>query len=270
MPELPEVESIARRLAPELIGKRIEDFVCLWARQAEPDPAYVAAHCVGRDILRVWRRGKYFLLSLSDASLLAVHLRMSGRLLVLEAGNREEPGAHTRAFWRFSDGSRLLFDDARKFGRIAWLRTPDPLEAKLGPEPLAEDFTPARLGECLGKGGRGLKATLLDQSRIAGLGNIYTDEALYRARLHPLRRASSLSRAELSRLHRAIREVLELGLSHNGTSIDWIYPEGRMQDYLLVYGRGGQPCAKCGRDLVSAVAAGRGSTFCAHCQKERP
>ena len=268
MPELPEVESIARRLAPDLLGKRITRFVCLWARQAQPDPETLARRLTGRRIARVWRRGKYLLCTLDDESSLLIHLRMSGRLLFLPGESPQEPGPHTRAFWVFADGSRLFFDDARKFGRLAWLPDLAPLEARLGPEPLAEGFSAARLGDCLGHGGGGLKAALLNQARLAGMGNIYSDEALYRARLHPRRRVGSLTKGELRRLHEAIRTVLELGLLHNGTSIDWIYPEGRMQDHLLVYGRKGEPCLGCGRPLSHATVAGRGSTFCPHCQKE--
>jgi len=163
-------------------------------------------------------------------------------------------------------GRTLLFCDARKFGRLLHAVEPAAALAHLGPEPLARDFSAARLHVMLSARRRMLKPLLMDQTFLAGLGNIYTDEALFRARLHPERSAASLHRAEAARLHRAIRAVLRRGIAENGTSLDWIYPGGRMQDYLEVYGRAGRPCPACGRPIERILVGQRSTHLCPACQ----
>lgn len=286
MPELPEVESVVRTLRPNLVGKRIEEFESLWPRQVLPDPALVRAALIGREVLDVTRRGKFIAWRLPDGYLL-IHLRMSGRLEWNHADGAKR-AAHVRAAWRFShvqDGraagrqslhanavpaaraDELWFLDARKFGRIRWVRDLSELDAELGVEPLSAEFTAARLADVLQARQRAIKPLLLDQSLIAGLGNIYVDEALFRAGIHPLARANRLRGERIDRLRTAIRAVLREAIRRNGTSIDWIYPDGTMQNHLRVYGRGDEPCATCGTAIRRIVVGQRGTHFCSMCQR---
>ncbi len=219
---------------------------------------------VGRTVTQLSRRAKFVVFDLNDGGHLLLHLRMSGRLEWAD-----EPGfrpQHVRAHWDLDDGRRLLFCDARKFGRIVYTRDLAAATAPLGPEPLAREFTPRALGQILRRRRRQLKPLLLDQTAIAGLGNIYTDEALYAAGLHPLTRADTLSDAQVRRLHGAIRRVLRLAIRHKGTTFDWVYPEGRMQRWLRVYGRTGEPCRGCGTPIVALRVGQRGTHVCPRCQ----
>jgi formamidopyrimidine-DNA glycosylase len=264
MPELPEVETIARGLRPELVGRRILRLEARWPKALRPDPATVTAGCEGRRVRAVGRRGKHLLLGLEGGAHLIVHLRMSGRLEWFGPG-RPEP-RHARTVWHLDDGRSLAMDDARKFGTITWSEDPGATLAKLGPEPLEEGFTPARFVAMLAPRRRALKPLLLDQHFLAGLGNIYVDESLHRAGLHPLTPADSVSRARVEALHGHIQQVLREAIDSCGTSIDWIYPQGRMQDYLRVYGRAGEPCPACDAPIERLVVAQRGSWFCPRCQ----
>ncbi len=267
MPELPEVETIVRRFAPLVTGRRIRSFTATWPRQISPSIPTVRKQVIGRRIASLTRRGKHILARLDDGTGLIWHLKMSGRF-EWAATCPDEPG-HVRMRLGLSGGHDLLFCDARKFGRL--LHAPDPAVAlaHLGPEPLADDFTGARLHAMLGGRKRRLKPLLLDQSFLAGLGNIYTDESLFAARLHPLRRSDTLSAAEARRLHRAIRATLRRGIEHNGTSLDWIYPGGRMQDYLKVYGRAGQACPRCSGPIERVLVGQRSTHLCPACQRTR-
>lgn len=265
MPELPEVETVVRSLRPRLCGRRIVAFASSWPRQVQPSPAALRRAALGRTIERVERRGKYIVLALDDASALLWHLKMSGRF-EWDADCAAER-AHVRARLELSDGQRLLFCDARKFGRISHVSDPAAALAHLGPEPLERGFSARRLGRLLAGRRRALKALLLDQGFVAGLGNIYSDEALHRARLHPLRRADGLAAAEVRRLHRAVRAVLRQGIALCGTSLDWVYPGGRMQTRLRVYGRGGRACARCGAAIARIRVAQRSTHFCPGCQR---
>jgi formamidopyrimidine-DNA glycosylase len=203
-------------------------------------------------------------MGLDDGAHLLVHLRMSGRFEWLV--DHEPAPRHVRSTWEFDDGSRLLFCDARKFGRVTYTRDLDAETAGLGPEPLNRGFTAGVLGDLLRRRKRQLKPLLLDQTVIAGLGNIYTDEALFRAGLHPARRSDGLSDEQVRRLHAAIRQVLRLAIRNHGTSIDWIYPGGWMQERLLVYGRTGESCRTCGTPIVALRVAQRGTHVCPRCQ----
>ena len=264
MPELPEVETIARSLRPLLTGRTILSVDLRWKRTlATPSPAAFRQRIAGQRIESVSRRAKFLDLQLSQGHLL-FHLRMSGDLQVVPGVH--PPATHDRLILQLSDAASLVFSDARKFGRV-WL-VQDPLEVlgKLGPEPLSPDFTPAWLYAALQQRRRQLKPLLLDQSFLAGLGNIYTDEALHLARLHPLCSSDAVSREQAQALWQAIREVLEQGIRRNGASIDWVYRGGDFQNHFRAYGRTGQPCPVCGAPIERISVGQRGTHFCPVCQ----
>ncbi len=264
MPELPEVETIARNLRPDLVGRRITALEARWPKSLRPSHDAVEQACVGRTVLSVGRRGKHLLWELDDGGWLIIHLRMSGRFAWVEPGDEAPP--HARTLWRLEGGRTLAMEDARKFGTVT--SSPDPVGTlwQLGPEPLEARFTPALFGAMLGARRRALKPLLLDQHFLAGLGNIYVDESLHRAGLHPLSPASSLDAVAVERLHGHIQQVLREAIDSCGTSIDWIYPDGRMQDYLRVYGRAGEPCPACATPIERTVVAQRGTWLCPACQ----
>jgi formamidopyrimidine-DNA glycosylase len=268
LPELPEVEIIARELNRWIVGRTIRRFHASWERQIKPSITVVQSALQGATITQVTRRGKWIVFHIcrrtATAQVLLIHLRMSGRI-VRESASSDVP-EHVRALWEFDRGGRLLFCDARKFGRIELIPTIDVLDQKLGLEPLGPAFTVPALRALVAKSGRRLKTFLLDQTRIAGLGNIYTDEALFRARLHPLDRANRLGATAVRSLHRAIVCVLREAIQNNGTSFDWVYPGGRMQHSLRVYGHEGQPCRRCKTPIVYFRVAQRGTHICPRCQ----
>ncbi|MDX1378192.1 MAG: bifunctional DNA-formamidopyrimidine glycosylase/DNA-(apurinic or apyrimidinic site) lyase, partial [Anaerolineales bacterium] len=244
MPELPEVETIARKLAPQLIGKTIKEADLRWARTlAIPSSRKFREQIRGQKIKDVTRRAKYFILQLSDYQLL-VHLRMSGDLYVRNGKMKAEK--HDRLIIKISGNKSLVFNDTRKFGRVWLTANPDKILGKLGPEPLGRGFTPKWLYESLHKRRRQLKPLLLDQTFLAGLGNIYTDEALHIAKLHPLSASDSVLPEQAEALHEAIRKVLREGIRRGGASIDWIYRGGEYQNHFRVYDREGEPCSVCG------------------------
>jgi formamidopyrimidine-DNA glycosylase len=265
MPELPEVETIVRNCRPHLEGRRILRFKSHWSKNTAPRAATVARALRGRRIVQVTRRAKFIVFHLDDGACLLIHLRMSGRLEWRDARNGNQK--HVRAAWDLDNGRRLLFCDARKFGRIRYTRDLATATCGLGPEPLERGFTPARFGDLLAARRRQLKPLLLDQSVIAGLGNIYTDEALFRAGLHPATPSHRLDPEHVRRLHRGIRDVLRLAIRNHGTTIDWIYPGGWMQRRLNVYGRTGQPCRACGTPIVALRIGQRGTHICPQCQE---
>jgi formamidopyrimidine-DNA glycosylase len=267
MPELPEVETIVRNYGPLVCGRRVVAFASRCKKNCAPSAAAVRRGVVGRRIAKVTRRAKYIVMHLDDGAFLLVHLRMSGRFAW--AADHARTPSHVRAVWEFERGDRLLFCDSRKFGRITLTRDLAGATAGLGVEPLEERFTAAVLGGELRRRSRRIKPLLLDQSIVAGLGNIYADEALHRARVHPERPSDSLDRLEIARLHRSIRAVLREGIRKNGTTIDWIYPGGNMQQSLRVYGRTGEPCRRCGAPIVALRVAQRGTHICPACQKAR-
>ncbi|GAC1449581.1 MAG: bifunctional DNA-formamidopyrimidine glycosylase/DNA-(apurinic or apyrimidinic site) lyase [Ktedonobacterales bacterium] len=270
MPELPEVEYVARQLRHALIGRTITAVQVLWPRAvANVDLSEFAARIVGQRISGVGRRAKYLLVELSGGDVLVVHRRMSGNLILARP---DEDVAYTRASFGLDDGRRLVFTDPRKFGRLAIVAADElpALLGALGPEPLEEAFTPAALAVRLAGRARAINAVLLDQTAMAGLGNIYTDEALFRAGIHPLRPAASLVAAEVAALHAGIRGALLMGIEHGGTTFGRhrdIYNEaGTNLDHLDVYRRAGQPCHHCGAAIERIVVAQRGTHFCPRCQ----
>jgi formamidopyrimidine-DNA glycosylase len=259
VPELPEVETVVRTLAPHLAGRRIISAGFTSKFVTPGDRRKLAARFAGRTIVGVRRRGKFIIIAL-DQGVFTVHLGMTGKLLMDGA-----TGEHTHGVFHLDRGV-LLYDDPRQFGRIEWNAV---RVAKLGPEPLEiglEEFS-ARLRSRKTK----VKPLLLNQTFLAGLGNIYVDEALFIAGIHPLATASRLSAPRAARLHQAIRDVLTLAIEHKGSSIsDYVDAEGRRGDFQLlhrVYGREGEPCANCGRPIRKTVVAQRGTHFCGKCQK---
>ena len=272
MPELPEVETIRRHLEPRLVGRTLERMEVLDGRWCEPAaPGELEDAVGGRRIAAVARRGKYLVLELEDEVFLVMHLRMTGNLLL--AASHEEP-RFTRVRMHLDSGDQVVFADARRFGTGVVLLGADARDdyfaARLGVEPLGEDFTPEAL-RALARGRRtSVKAFLLTQERIAGVGNIYADEALWRARIHPLRPVGSLRRPQVELLHAAVVETLEAGIDARGATIDdYRNPdgaEGSFQDRFVVYGRDGEPCLRCGTPIRKLRVAQRGTHFCPRCQ----
>ncbi len=272
MPELPEVETLARELRDVLVGRSIIGVEVRWPRTvAAPDPETFARRLAGRRVLEVRRRGKWLLLGLDGGEWLLMHLRMSGRLAVEDAEAPED--AHTRVVFHLEDGRRLRFSDPRKFGRMVLTACPEDWLGDLGPEPLDTGLTPERLAGMLRGRRVRLKPLLANQRFLAGLGNIYADEVLWRACLHPLRRADTLLPDEVARLHGAIREVLEEAVARRGTTLAdrrYVLPDGRPGEFavhLAVYGREGTPCPRCGASIVRTRIGGRGAHFCPQCQQ---
>jgi formamidopyrimidine-DNA glycosylase len=270
MPELPEVETIRAQLAPRLEGRTLTRAEILDPRLTRPyDLFEVAEELEGDTVVGVERRGKYLLLRLESGLGLLVHLRMTGSFAFV-------PTTHERAILELDDGSRLVYRDVRRFG--TWLVLEDGdlepyLATKNGPEPLGSRFTSQWLGMQLARRTAPLKAVLLDQRVVAGLGNIYADEALWRARLNPLRPANGLSQDEVARVRRAIRAALRAGIERQGSTLrDYAAPDGAagsMQDEFRVYGRDGEPCPRCRTTITKTRVGGRGTWFCPHCQPQR-
>jgi formamidopyrimidine-DNA glycosylase len=274
MPELPEVETVARDLRAELVGRRV---VSAWVNQPGvlrfPAAEAFTAALPGRRVRSVERRGKYIFCRLDSGEELVFHLGMTGHLRVLDGGSEVVKHTHLRA--GLDDGRELRFDDARRFGRVMLgpraLLEERRLLPPLGVEPLSDDFTLERFDALMRGTTRTVKAALLDQSGIAGLGNIYIDEACHAAGIRPTRRSHRLTRRERLTLHGAIRGVLTKAVANRGTTVDdyrdlW-NARGSHQEELRVYGRGGEPCFVCGTVLRHKVVAGRTTAYCPRCQR---
>jgi len=276
VPELPEVETIRRQLAPHLEGRRIERFEVLDARWGEPAaPLELADAVERRTVASVGRRGKYLDIELDGEVHLVMHLRMTGNLLFIPA-NTEEDQPYVRVRIGLDDGSTVLFSDPRRFGTGVVLlgdgARDDYFRTRLGVEPLSPAFTADAL-RSLARGRRSpVKAFLLSQERVAGVGNIYADEALFRARIHPLRQVGTLRRPQIEALRDAVVESLEAGIDARGASIDDFRhtdgARGSFQDRFLVHRREGEPCPRCGTAVVKLRAAGRGTYICPSCQRK--
>ena len=275
MPELPEVETVVRDLRAHGLEKAVIRAVEVrWPRIVTGlTPDRFNRALAGRTITRLTRRAKYIVVLLDSGHRLLIHLRMTGKLRFAAPG--EKPGKHDHVVITLSDGRQLFFNDTRKFGRFSLCAAGvDPL-ADLGPEPLDEAFTVAVLRARLAGKSRKLKPLLLDQACVAGLGNIYVDESLWQARLHPERRADTLTAVEIRRLHAAIREVLQRAVENCGTTLGTgetnFYSvagrRGRNADALKVFRRDGLPCPRCGTPIVRSVVGQRGTHFCPACQK---
>ncbi len=272
MPELPEVETIRRTLVGHVAGRTIETLEVRWpgALLGWQDSEFTDI-VQGQMIEGIGRRGKYLLIALKQGWTLIAHMRMTGKLLYY--AQPEPAEKHTHVVFRFDQGE-LHFNDVRKFGRILAVPTDEqmliPSLARLGPEPLEAGFTPTVLYQRLAGKKRPIKAALLDQDVVAGLGNIYTDEALFLARLNPSRAAQSLNEKEIQVLHGAIVTVLQAGIEAQGTSFrdyrDANGEKGAFQEALQVYGRANEPCQVCGRPLTKSRLSGRTTVFCPECQ----
>src|SRR5918998_4128566 len=271
MPELPEVETIRRHLAPHVEGRVLSALEVLDERWCRPlAGAEVAAAVVGRRVEALGRRGKYLIWELEDDVHLMLHLRMTGTLLL----DPPAPPRHARVRFGLDDGRELYFDDPPRFGTGALALGSAAREeffaARLGVEPFSPDFTSAHLYALTKLSRAPIKAFLLDQRKVAGVGNIYADEALFRARIHPLRPARRLSRAQCAALHDAVIVSLEAGIEAKGASIDDFRDpdgvQGSFQDRFLIHLREGEPCLVCGRAVRKLRAAGRGTYVCEGCQ----
>lgn len=290
MPELPEVETVARDLDRWVAGARIAEARVSWERTIRhPQPVErFVAEVSGATIARVRRRAKTVLIHLDDGRVMTVALRMTGALIVAPPASPDDP--YARVVFQLADGRQLRYRDVRKFGRIGlWeggglrarrrrvadgrapYRVGD-VFARHGPEPLSASFSAKRFGEQLRHRSGRLKSLLLDQSFVAGIGNIYADEALWRARLHPLRTADTLSEVEVRRLHRSIRSVLRQGVVNRGSSFsDYVGADGEPganAERLKVYRRTGEPCLRCGRPVRRIIVGQRSTHFCPRCQRE--
>lgn len=270
MPELPEIETICNTLRsggeefPSILGKTITNLHVLWDRSiAIPDAESFKSRIVNQQIEEINRRGKYLHLRLSNDSLI-IHLRMSGDIFIEPFD--KELADHHRVLFFLDDGWRIAFNDTRKFGRIWLVKDPDQVFNQLGPEPLDSDFTPGIFFQRLTSYHRQIKPLIMDQSFIAGIGNIYADEALHLAGLHPLTKSNEINAEQGKKLWKSIRQVLLDGIHHNGASIDWIYRGGEFQNYFRVYGRTGEPCPVCGSGIEKTVVGQRGTHFCPQCQ----
>src|SRR5260221_3341089 len=284
MPELPEVETVARDLRGLVVGARISGARVSWLRTLRSqDPAAFASAVVGRTIVGTGRRAKLVVLDLDDATAITIHLKMTGQLFAVPASLPEDP--YLRLVIEFDDGRELRFRDIRKFGRVGVARR-DPSTGDLvgevggakgfkglGPEPLDVAYTAREFRRRLRARRGRLKPLLMDQSFVAGVGNIYADEALWEARLHPLRSAASLKPADEGRLYRALRRILFEAVERRGSSIDdYTAPErdGSMQERLLVYQRAGEPCPRCARPIRRIIVGGRATHFCSWGQRLSP
>jgi formamidopyrimidine-DNA glycosylase len=272
VPELPEVETVRRRLLPHLSGRVLREVEVLDHLLTDPEPpAVVASRLDGVRVETLGRRGKYLIVELDDGAALLVHLRMTGNLLWLATPPEEAP-RFLRAWALLDDGSYLAYTDARRFG--TWRIAEDGAEAwlsgKLGPEPL-DEWAVADLARAFAGRRAPVKAALLDQRVVAGVGNIYADEALWAAKIHPAAPAGRLSRPRIARLHAAVIAALEAGIEAQGASIrDFRTPDGgygSAQERFRAYGRGGEPCERCGTVMRRTVIAQRGTTYCPRCQR---
>jgi formamidopyrimidine-DNA glycosylase len=277
MPELPEVETVKRTLDPLLRGRTIADFTLHWHRTLEQLTLDLfTASVIGTTITDITRRGKLIVMHIDSGGAITIHLRMTGELLFRPDANSERNAVretYVRAAFAFTDGGELLFYDTRKFGKIGY-RTPEELialDARLGAEPLETDFTAERLAAILLARRRQIKPLLLDQAIIAGLGNIYVDESLFRSRIHPLQLSSDIDNDRIVALHAAIVDVLSTAVALHGTTLrdyrSGLGEPGENQTRLRVYGlKPGSPCPDCGSPLERLVIGQRGSIFCPNCQ----
>ena len=274
MPELPEVETYVRELEPLLGGRRILAAEVRWQRTiAGPSPEEFVARIAGQRFVSFGRRAKYMLLGLDEGDTLIVHLRMTGHMYVKDAA--EAPDAHTHVLFDLDDGRRVHYQDPRKFGRMWLTSQPEMILRKLGPEPLSDAFSGDQLAGKLAGRKAAIKALLLDQALTAGVGNIYADEALFRAGLHPLRPGGSLTPGEVERLRQAVAAVLTDGIAAAGSSLggsslqNYSRPGGQtgnFQEEHRVFRRTGQPCLTCGAPIERIVVGQRSTHFCPNCQ----
>jgi len=269
MPELPEVETVKNELSPYILGRRIIGITLLWEGIVkQPQAGEFRSRVSGREITGISRHGKYLIFSLDGDDLLIIHLKMTGSLLIGQ--DSSEPPKYTRAIIHLDRDTSIFFRDPRKFGAMWLARDKNTVVDKLGPEPLTAEFTSRVLAERLAKRSAPIKALLCDQGFIAGIGNMYADEALFAARIHPLRPGSSLSRDEVERLYHAIRQILWTAIGNKGASVEnYFRPDGTLGTAhfeFRVAHRGGESCPNCGTPIERLPIRNRGSYFCPKCQ----
>jgi len=272
MPELPEVETIVNDLRPSLKDRSFTDITILWPRMVlQPSAEELRRRLPGQVIKDIGRRGKYLIFRLASGEALIMHLRMTGSLLLKRKGDKHPVSSpYITAIFRLDNGMELVFTDRRKLGTVSLVKDESELNEKLGPEPLDPDFTPQVLAKRLSSRKAPIKAVLCDQEVLAGIGNMYADEALFFARIHPLREANSLSHGEIKSLHKAIRQVLMRAISNGGASIsDYRRPTGekgtQQYDFYAAH-RGGQTCKVCATPIERITVRNRGTYFCPKCQ----
>ncbi len=272
MPELPEVETIKNELLPYVVGHRITGVTLIWEGIVkEPLVEEFRSRIIGQEITGITRRGKYLLVSLSSGDLLIIHLKMTGSLLIGQ--DSSEPPQYTRAIIHLDKDTNIFFRDPRKFGVMRVVQDKNSIVGKLGPEPLEVDFTPQVLAQRLARRTAPIKALLCDQSLIAGIGNMYADEALFAAKIHPLRSGDSLSQPEIERLCNVIRQILWSAISNKGASVDTYFrPDGTLGtahfDFKVAHGRN-KSCTNCGTPIERIAVRNRGTYFCPRCQPEK-
>ncbi len=270
MPELPEVETIKNELLPHVVGQRITGITLFWdGIVRQPSVEEFCSHLIGQRIVGLSRRGKYLIFNLTSNEVLIMHLRMTGSLLIKPASAESEK--FIRAIIHLDNETGLYFRDPRKFGKMWLAEDASAVISKLGPEPLEADFTPQVLAECLAKRTAPIKALLLEQGLIAGIGNMYADEALFAAQIHPLRSGKSLSRDEVERLHSAIQQVLWAAIGNKGASVDsYFRPGGELGtahfQFQVAHRLGGKLCPVCSTPIERIPIRHRGSYFCPECQ----
>lgn len=254
-----------RGLRGPLVGRTFTKVQVLWPRTIKTSMPELEQNLPGQRIEAITRRAKYLQFQLSSGATLFIHLKMSGDLLVEPVTDPIHP--HVRAIFELDNDHQLRFKDMRKFGRVYLVGDPNQVIGKLGPEPLADEFTLTDFQALFNKRSGRLKPLLLNQEFIAGIGNIYADESCVIAGIDPRRQVDTLTAEELSRLYHAIRQALSAGIMHKGASLDAVYRGGEFQDHFRVYGRTGQPCFTCGREIIRVVLGGRSTHFCSHCQQ---
>ena len=270
MPELPEVETVKNELLPYVIDRRITAVTLIWEGIVkEPSVEEFRSRIIGQKITGIERRGKYLIVSLSSDYLLILHLRMTGSLIVGQ--DSSEPPKYTRAIIHLDKDTNIFFRDPRKFGLMRLVKDKDSIVSKLGPEPLEADFTPQLLARLLARRTAPIKAILLDQKAIAGIGNMYADESLFAAKINPWRRGGGLSQKEIERLHSAIQRILWAAISNKGASVDTYFrPDGTEGtahfEFKVAHRLGGKTCSVCGGPIERIVVRNRGTYFCPKCQ----
>ncbi len=270
MPELPEVETVVRGLRPVLVGRTIDSMWVNWLRTVQtPAPEEFAQRVRGQKVMQINRRAKYIVIHLEHDYLL-VHLKMTGRLYVADYDEENDADKWVHVKFGLDENKELRFSDSRKFGRVYLTNDLAVITGGLGPEPLEDVFLSDEFSARLRKRNKVIKALLLDQTFVAGVGNIYADEALFRAGIHPLRLSSSLTDVEVETLYTMVRVVLNAGIDHEGASINWYRKpdgtKGSSQDHFFVYGRNGKPCVQCGTTIEKIRVAQRGTHYCLSCQ----
>jgi formamidopyrimidine-DNA glycosylase len=270
MPELPEVETVKNQLAPHITGRTITKVTLLWERMVKrQDPAEFLRLVTGQKILEMTRQGKYMIVHLSSGDKLIIHLKMTGSLLLGKADS--EVPQYTRAIIHLDDGQNVFFRDPRKFGVLNLVKDLREIEGKLGPEPLEKEFTLKYFTDGLAKRTAPVKAFILEQKFIAGVGNMYADEALFLARIDPRRASNTLKKAEIKRLFDAIKEVLLAGIKYGGASVvTYYHPDGTVgtaHQHFNVAHNQKKECHVCGGKIERVVVRGRGSYYCPKCQR---